>query len=218
MKTLVIGSESRLHAFMEGVGARWQPDLWLYPSSIAPGWNYYDIIVDLEADERPSPAFSVLSKAFWVFSAVKKPLRLLLPHPSWKGRCVGANLLPLFCQREVLEVSALSEEAWQYFHSWEPKSLRVPDVVGLVSARILALILNEALLLMGEAALSLETIDTAVKLGLNYPRTISEWGAGVGWRHILEILEALQEDYGAATYPIAPYLRTLALSHPTFGI
>ncbi|MCS6895112.1 MAG: 3-hydroxyacyl-CoA dehydrogenase family protein [Bacteroidia bacterium] len=210
MRTLVIGSQERIEALMRGVGQRWQPDLWVYPTRISPGWGYYDVIVDLEADERSSPAFSVPSRALWVLSAVKKPLRSLLPAPTWAQRCIGANLLPVFCERALIEACALSEEAWSAFQSWEPQAVRVPDSVGMVSPRLLALILNEALLLQGEAALTMETIDLAVKLGLNYPRTISEWGKAIGWHHILHLMEALQTDYGAGTYPIAPLLRSLA--------
>lgn len=195
---------------MRGIGQVWQPDLWEYPSRIAPGWDYYYIIIDLEADERPSPAFTVPSKALWVLNSVKRPLHQLLPTSFWAERCIGANLLPVFCERSWIEATALSDEAWATFQRWHPQSLRVPDTVGLVSARILTLLINEALLLQGEAALSMESIDIAVRLGLNYPRTISEWGTAIGWHHIRDIMLALQQAYGAATYPIAPALYQLA--------
>lgn len=207
MAALVIGSAERLAALMRGVGARWQPDLWEWPSQTAPGWSSYSVIVDLEADERPSPAFSIVSSALWVLSSVKKPLHRLLPGPSWTDRCVGANLLPSFCERPIVEATALTDAAWQRFTAWEPRAIRVPDSLGLVSARILALLLNEALLLQSEAHLPLATIDMAVKLGLNYPYSISEWGERIGWRHVREIVEALSEEYGAGHYPVAPALR-----------
>lgn len=192
---------------MRGVGQRWQPDTWVWPSRISPGWPHYEIIVDLEADERPSPAFRVVTPALWVLSSVKKPLHRLLPDESWADRCVGINLLPVFCERETVEVTALSEVAWHRFQAWEPQSVRVPDTVGMVSARILCLILNEALLLSSEAHLPLDTLDRAVKLGLNYPRTLSEWGEAIGWHHVRAVVEALNQEYGAAVYPMAPFLR-----------
>lgn len=204
---LVIGSAERLSALMRGVGARWQPDLWEWPSQTPPGWGGYSVIVDVEADERPSPAFSVVSSALWVLSSVKKPLHRILPIPSWADRCVGANLLPGFCERPLIEATALTSAAWERFIAWEPQAVRVPDTLGLVSARILALLLNEALLLQREAHLPLTDIDTAVKLGLNYPYSISEWGERIGWRHIRDIVEALSREYGAGYYPVAPALR-----------
>ncbi|GIV25915.1 MAG: hypothetical protein KatS3mg026_1607 [Bacteroidia bacterium] len=209
MPTLVIGSAQRLEALMRGVGARWNPDTWVWPSRVGPGWNVYDVIVDLEADERPSPAFSVPSRALWVLQSVKRPLRKILPSPAWAERCVGVNLLPGFCERPLVEATALSEEAWARFQAWEPQSVRVPDATGMVSARIVCLLLNEALLLAGEAALPMEVLDLAVRLGLNYPRTISEWGQTIGWRHVREVVEALSAEYGAGTYPVAPLLWAL---------
>ncbi|MCX7605894.1 MAG: 3-hydroxyacyl-CoA dehydrogenase family protein [Bacteroidia bacterium] len=207
MRTLVIGSRNRIDALMRGVGRRWEPDIWKWPSKVPPGWPHYEVIVDLEADERPSPAFRTVSSALWVLSSVKAPLHRLLPDPSWASRCVGANLLPGFCERDIVEATALSDAAWERFHTWEPQSLRVPDTVGLVSARILCLILNEALLLRGEGQLTMDTLDLAVKLGLNYPYTLSEWGERIGWKHIREVVEALNAEYGASVYPIAPALR-----------
>ncbi len=207
MDVLVIGSGERLSPLMRGVGASWQADLWEWPSQASPGWGAYDVIVDLEADERPSPAFSVVSKALWVLESVKKTLHRLLPNRSWASRCVGINLLPGFCERPLLEATAVDDWAWERFITWQPHAVRVPDTVGLVSPRILALILNEALLLQSEAHLPLADLDTAVKLGLNYPYTLSEWGDRIGWRHIREIVEALSQEYGAGYYPIAPLLR-----------
>lgn len=191
---------------MRGIGRRWSPDLWEWPARSTPNWRLYDIIIDLEADERPSPAFRVVTEAVWVLAAVKKPLHRLLPDKRWASRCVGANLLPAFCERDIVEATALSDEAWNRFVAWEPNAIRVPDTTGLVSARILCLILNEALLLQSEAGLPSEVLDTAVKLGLNYPYTLSEWGERIGWTHVRDIVQALSAEYGAGVYPVAPAL------------
>jgi 3-hydroxybutyryl-CoA dehydrogenase len=159
-----------------------------------------------------SPAFSVANRAFWAFQAVKRPLGEILPSPDWQPRAVGVNLLPGFCERPLLEASAHSLEAENHFRSLLPDTdiAFVPDEVGMVSPRILSLILNEALLLSQETHTPLETIDLSVKLGLNYPRTIQEWGAWVGWPHVRDIVLALSRRYGADHYPIAQRLLTLA--------
>lgn len=207
MHALVIGSASRLEALKAGIGQRWTLDYWEWPSRVSPGWGYYELIIDLEADERPSPAFSTPNKAFWLLQAVKKPLRTILPSPSWWDQAVGVNLLPGFCQRPLLEVSALSSIALERLKAWEPHFALVPDEVGMASARILALLINEALLLAEESQTPLSTIDTAVKLGLNYPQTITEWGKWMGWPHVRDILLALAHHYGEGHYPIAQALK-----------
>ena len=211
MAILVIGSEGRLEALSKGVGQNWKADFWIWPSRTSPGWNHYDLIIDLEADEWMSPAFSVASRAFWAFQAVKRTLWEILPSVDWHGRAVGVNLLPGFCERPFLEVSACCPSAEKQFRALLPQVeiFFVPDEIGMVSARILSLILNEALLLAEETHTPLETIDIAVKLGLNYPRTIQEWGMWVGWHHVRDIVWALSKRYGAEHYPLARKLLTL---------
>ncbi len=211
MSILVIGSEARLKAVAQGIGRNWQADFWIWPSHTSPGWHQYALIIDLEADERLSPAFSVANEAFWAFQAVKRPLWEILPSPVWHPRAVGINLLPGFCERPLLETSVCHPEAANRFRTLLPNTeiALVPDEVGMVSPRILSLILNEALLLAEETHTPLQTIDLAVKLGLNYPRTIQEWGAWVGWTHVRDIVLALSQRYGLAHYPIARKLITL---------
>jgi len=217
---LVIGSEARLEAVAQGIGRNWQPDFWIWPSHASPGWHQYALIIDLEADERLSPAFSVANEAFWAFQAVKRPLWEILPSPAWHPRAVGINLLPGFCERPLLEASACHAEAEARFRALLPETeiTFVPDQIGMVSPRILSLILNEALLLAEETGTPLSTIDTAVKLGLNYPRTIQEWGSWMGWTHVRDVVLALSQRYGADHYPVARRLITLeGLTSPAQG-
>ncbi|MDW8236309.1 MAG: 3-hydroxyacyl-CoA dehydrogenase family protein [Bacteroidia bacterium] len=206
MRALAIGSVERLAALQAGIGKRWHFQPWVWQGVLPPDLHQYPVWVDTEADERPSPLLVLEKPYLLLLNAVKKPLRRLLPDPSWAEVSVGVNLLPGFCLREVLEASALSDGAWQRLLAFEPQSLRSPDRIGMVSPRILCLVLNEALLLSGEAQLNLPVLDQAVKLGLNYPRSISEWGELIGWRHVREVVEALQTEYGAGVYPVAPTL------------
>jgi len=217
---LVIGSEARLEAVARGIGQNWKADFWIWPSRTGPGWHQYALIIDLGADERESPAFSVANEAFWAFQAVKRPLWEILPSQVWHKRAVGINLLPGFCERPLLEASACSAEAEARFRALLPQTeiTFVPDQIGMVSPRILSLILNEALLLAEETGTPLSTVDTAVKLGLNYPRTIQEWGAWMGWGHVRDVVLALSQRYGADHYPVARRLITLeGLTSPAQG-
>jgi len=217
VSALIIGSSERLQALKEAIGDSWEAHYEAWPSAHTLSWGKYALVIDLEADERPSPAFSLPEGSFWALQAVKKPLYQMLHGPEWYGRCVGINLLPGFCTRKdasgrpLLEISALSAEALRQFHTLMPQAqiCEVPDEVGMVSPRILSLIINEAFLLAEETQIPIQEIDTAVKLGLNYPRTIQEWGAWMGWRHVREVLLALQAHYGADHYPLAARLRSL---------
>jgi 3-hydroxybutyryl-CoA dehydrogenase len=60
-----------------------------------------------------------------------------------------------------------------------------------VFARILATVLNEAALALDEGVASSEDIDTAMRLGTNYPRGPLEWAGAIGRAHCGKMLEAL---------------------------
>jgi 3-hydroxybutyryl-CoA dehydrogenase len=85
--------------------------------------------------------------------------------------------------------------------------LIVDDRVGLVTPRIICMIINEAYYSFMEGTASREDIDLAMKLGTNYPYGPFEWSQRIGIKHIYELLEALYEDTKDERYKICPLLR-----------
>lgn len=67
------------------------------------------------------------------------------------------------------------------------------DAAGIV-ARIEATLLNEAESLRAEGGCSAEDIDTALRLGLNFPRGPFEAGQAHGRAHIAALLDRLERD------------------------
>ena len=85
----------------------------------------------------------------------------------------------------------------------------VPDRAGLVFPRILAMIINEAAQVYDEKIASREDIDTAMKLGTNYPFGPLEWADKMGVELIYNILTALHRDYGDDRYRPHPSLKEM---------
>lgn len=73
------------------------------------------------------------------------------------------------------------------------KGLAVPDQPGFISARVVAMIINEAYLALEENVSSRGDIDKAMKLGTNYPFGPFEWGEKIGLRQVQGLLLALAE-------------------------
>jgi 3-hydroxybutyryl-CoA dehydrogenase len=69
--------------------------------------------------------------------------------------------------------------------------LPAPDIPGMVTARILATIINEAWFTWEDGVSSKEEIDTAMRLGTNYPMGPFEWGAKIGLSNVVGLLEVL---------------------------
>ncbi|MBX9734224.1 MAG: hypothetical protein K2X37_09180 [Chitinophagaceae bacterium] len=67
------------------------------------------------------------------------------------------------------------------------------DVPGMFAARTVAMIINEAYFGWEEGISSKEDIDTAMKLGTNYPFGPFEWANKIGIQRVLTLLLVLSE-------------------------
>jgi 3-hydroxybutyryl-CoA dehydrogenase len=79
----------------------------------------------------------------------------------------------------------------------------------LVLTRLGATIANEACFALGERVASAEDINTAMRLGYNWPIGSLEWGERLGWSRAIGVLEELRGRQGEAYRP-APALRDFA--------
>jgi 3-hydroxybutyryl-CoA dehydrogenase len=85
----------------------------------------------------------------------------------------------------------------------------VGDAPGLVLGRIVCQLVNEAAFALERGVGSAEDIDTAMRLGFNYPRGPLQWGDAIGLDHALAVLDALREELGEERYRAAPLLRRM---------
>lgn len=89
--------------------------------------------------------------------------------------------------------------------------LLIADYPGLLVWRTLAMLINEALDAVQKGVASPEDIDTAMRLGVNYPHGPLAWGESLGWQRVLRLLENLQQHYGEERYRPGSLLRQKAL-------
>ena len=78
---------------------------------------------------------------------------------------------------------------------------------ALVLPRILAQLVNEAAFALQDGVAESETIDTAMKLGVNYPLGPLEWGAKIGYQKVLAILDHLYAEFHEDRYRACGLLR-----------
>ena len=122
-------------------------------------------------------------------------------------RLVRINGWNTFLQRPLAEVvasEACLPRLEEFFKAWKKSFVLLPDVPGMPSARIVSMIVNEAYFALGEGVSTRESIDTAMKLGTNYPFGPFDWCRLIGPGRILNLLERLAEDN--PRYAIAPLL------------
>jgi 3-hydroxybutyryl-CoA dehydrogenase len=85
--------------------------------------------------------------------------------------------------------------------------LPLADVPGLVVARTVAMLINEAADAVQQGVCSPAGADAAMKLGVNYPAGPFEWLAGWSAREVIALLEALDAHYRGERYRVSPWLR-----------
>ena len=86
--------------------------------------------------------------------------------------------------------------------------LPVADAPGLVVARTVAMLVNEAADAVQQGVCSAEGADAAMKLGVNYPAGPFEWLAGWDAQGVVALLDALDAHYRGERYRASPWLRT----------
>jgi 3-hydroxybutyryl-CoA dehydrogenase len=84
------------------------------------------------------------------------------------------------------------------------KYLQIADEPGFISARIIAMIINEAYYAKGESVSTPDEIDIAMKLGTNYPYGPFEWAEKIGLGQVRQLLQRL--SLTDSRYTIAPAL------------
>lgn len=127
-----------------------------------------------------------------------------LAAPAHFARINGWNT---FLQRGLAEVVAGPEalpllEA--FCTAWSKSPVFLPDNPGMPSARIVSMIINEAFYALGEGVSTADAINTAMKLGTNYPFGPFEWCDLIGRQRILSLLQRMEKEN--PRYTIAPLL------------
>ena len=86
----------------------------------------------------------------------------------------------------------------------------IRDSAGFVAQRVVAHIVNVGCDIVQQRIATPEDLDSAVMLGLGYPKGPLGMGDAVGAPKILAILQAMQEFYGEPRYRPSPWLKRRA--------
>ncbi|MCG9881770.1 MAG: 3-hydroxyacyl-CoA dehydrogenase family protein [Bacteroidia bacterium] len=184
----------------------------------------FDMIFDLKFDEKKEQLkyYAGLKNIPVFVCAVKQSLSKAIYDYKGKISCrlYGINALPSFINRSLWEISVAKEEDAAHLESLaQTLSVSyklVQDRVGMVTPRIIFMIINEACYTLQEGTASKEDIDTSMKLGTNYPYGPFEWANKIGIKHVYETLEALYQDTHDERYKVCSLLKTKYLRFEEF--
>ncbi|HLP52675.1 MAG TPA: 3-hydroxyacyl-CoA dehydrogenase family protein [Chitinophagales bacterium] len=187
-------------------------------------YHEYDCIFDLNFDDDPSnlEIYATLRDTPVFVNAVKLTLNEAAFVAGEKIKCklFGINALPGFISQNKWEVSLhrkfQTPDLTALMAGFGIDFLPIEDRVGMIKPRIIFMIINEACYTLQEGTATIEDIDTAMKLGTNYPFGPLEWCDKIGITSVFETLAALYEDTKDERYKICPLLKTKYLRNETF--
>ena len=104
------------------------------------------------------------------------------------------NAWPTFLERDTWEIAGNTNPMkLEIFKELNKKSIVVKDSPGMVSARVISMIINEAFYALKENVSTKAEIDLAMKLGTNYPYGPFEWSEKIGLDRIYLLLSKLSQ-------------------------
>lgn len=173
-----------------------------------------ELVIDLIFDDHPEhAALYAKHPAVRVLAGITKTsLNTVMANYAFSQgfNLIGCNWLPGFIEMPVTEVSVVDkeqipalQEVMQQF-GWQFEIVK--DSVGMVTPRVVCMIINEAYMAAEEGTASRADINTAMRLGTNYPQGPFEWCEKIGVKHVYDVLSAVHVDTGNERYIVSPLL------------
>jgi 3-hydroxybutyryl-CoA dehydrogenase len=157
-----------------------------------------DIYIDACFEEE-GPCFSTVQNRIVLVNGVCTPSEMLpknfVRFNGWNG----------FLSQPSLEIAGNEEaviKAKELLTAVGITTIVSADELGMIGPRVVSMIINEAYFALAENVSTKEEINTAMKLGTNYPYGPFEWCELIGFKRVSTLLQSLAKTN--ERYSLAP--------------
>lgn len=184
-----------------------------------------------ELGTPPDAIFIFKMEGYWNWDESREPNKCVvfrecstnsLPEALGGMPTFGFCGLPTLINRPLLEVSlyheADREKLAETCAALGTDYRVVKDRVGLVTPRVICMIINEACYTVQEGTATMQDVDLGMKLGTNYPRGPFAWANAIGVTRVYAVLEAMWDDTHDERYKVCPLLKRQALRGEPFAV
>lgn len=224
MSILFIGPENRRQSLPASLADL--PARYLAPGThpTAADLQGVEMVFDLEFDAYPDRLgmYATQTQCFFFLhsnrvqlAAVASALGVRMPL----FHVAGINAWPESLSATPWEVSVATTEALpgltEKLGALQIPFVQVADRVGMITPRVICMIINEAYYTLQEGTASKADIDLGMQLGTNYPYGPFAWAERIGIKEVRSLLEAMYNDTRDPRYKLCPLLKTESLK-PVF--
>jgi 3-hydroxybutyryl-CoA dehydrogenase len=159
---------------------------------------------------------SLPEEALILSSALATSATLAASWTTRPHRVVGFGVLPPVPEHGIIELASALQtsetslvQAELFWRGLGQETMVVGDGPGLVRARTVCCLINEAAGVLMEGVASAADIDKAMRLGTNYPHGPLAWADIIGLDAVLGVMTGLFEEWGDDHYRPSPLLRRM---------
>lgn len=214
MHIWIIGDEARYEALRQNL---FKEDHCHFTTENYPSPdNKIDIVIDTLWDTDPNDRLMKLLDytdcAIWLHAMNATLRSTLYSMNSNTDRAITSiNAIPCYLSAPALEMvfhnSQAKTHTSEILSILNKKIIEVPSQVGMISPRIIGMIINEAYYTIQEGITSRADADLSMRLGTNYPYGPFEWANKWGIKNIYQLLRALEKETGDPRYKPSALLR-----------
>lgn len=192
MEIVVLTNNSLKKELLRDVTSVGSDIVWIEEASQLQSIGKADVLIDLLYEPSHQSLYAHFPAALVMINSVENTLQ------ESNAAFVRINGWNTFLQSSLIEAAFLEQrnkvKAEAVFSLFNKKLEWVADEVGFITPRVVSMIINEAFIALNEGVSTKGEMDTAMKLGTNYPYGPFEWGEKIGLQNIASLLQRLSKE------------------------
>lgn len=197
MEIVVLTNNSLKKELLRDVTSVGSDIVWIEDASQLQSIGKADVLIDLLYEPSHRSLYAHFPDALVMINSVENTLQ------ESNAAFVRINGWNTFLQSSLIEAAFLEQrnkvKAEAVFSLFNKKLEWVADEVGFITPRVVSMIINEAFIALNEGVSTKQEMDTAMKLGTNYPYGPFEWGEKIGLQNVADLLQRLSKEQSRYT-------------------
>jgi 3-hydroxybutyryl-CoA dehydrogenase len=188
---------------------------------------YEEGIADFETIDRVMKEYGFKMGPFELMDLIGNDINYTVTETVWQQMFYDARYKPSLTQKRLFEAKRFGRKSGKGYYDYLGQEARVdghvvPDSPGIINLksqvfnRIIAMLINEAIDALYLGIASKEDLDLAMTKGVNYPKGLLAWCDEIGAEKILNLLNALKEEYSEDRYRPSILLKKMVKENRKF--